>query len=347
MPADPSARRRSRFWLYAPFALLGLVAAGWSVLWHVARGKVEQQLDAGVAREAAAGRSWTCADRSIGGYPFRLEVRCASLGLVSSRWGDEVSLKVGPAVLVAQAWAPGHVILQATGPLAATLPGGASADTSWSLFEASLKLKMDGFERLSLVIDQPVTTLRRPGQPDEVLRSQAFEAHLRPNPQRFAGETAVDLAIETKGTVLPVLDQLLADATPADLDIQATVSQVPAFRRGFNPDALESWRQAAGDVTVSRLSLRKGAIRVEAAGRGGLDDMHRPAGNLDASIAGVERIGGIKVGGLTAGLGAIFGGRQPAGDASGLTPLPPVVLREGRVFLGPIRLPLQPVAPLY
>ena len=53
---------------------------------------------------------------------------------------------------------------------------------------------------------------------------------------------------------------------------------------------------------------------------------------------------------LTAGLGALLGGRANAAQsnaAAGLTPLPPVVLREGRVFLGPVRLPLQPLRPLY
>ena len=50
------------------------------------------------------------------------------------------------------------------------------------------------------------------------------------------------------------------------------------------------------------------------------------------------------------GLGGLLGGRLSAqlpGAAPGLTPLPPVVLREGRVYLGPIRLPLQPLPPLY
>ena len=36
-------------------------------------------LDAWLADEAAAGRQWTCADRSVGGYPFRLEVSCRTL----------------------------------------------------------------------------------------------------------------------------------------------------------------------------------------------------------------------------------------------------------------------------
>ena len=89
-------RRHGRFWLYAPFVLLALLAAGWSGIWGFARSKVDQELDAGLAREVRAGRNWTCRDRNVGGYPFRIEVRCASLTLTSSRWGDEVKLDAGP-----------------------------------------------------------------------------------------------------------------------------------------------------------------------------------------------------------------------------------------------------------
>jgi hypothetical protein len=80
------ARRKSRFWLYAPFVLLVLIAAGWSGFWFYVQGRVTQTLDNALAREVQAGRTWTCADRSVGGYPFRIEVRCSSLMLTSSRW---------------------------------------------------------------------------------------------------------------------------------------------------------------------------------------------------------------------------------------------------------------------
>lgn len=355
MPAATTARRNSRFWLYAPFALLVLLAAGWSGLWMMARSKVEQHLDAGIAREANAGRNWSCRDRSVGGYPFRIEVRCAGVTLVSSRWGDEVKVEAGPMLAVAQASAPGHLILQATGPLTATLPAGRSGDLSWSRLEASLRLTMTGFERISLILRDPVATLRTPDETDGSLRSESarsalFEAHLRPNQQGFASQQAVDVALSTKGTVTGLLDGLLGDAAPSDFDVQATVSQALAFRRGFNPDGLESWRAAGGGVEITRLGLIKGAARLDASGRIGLDEAHRPAGQLDVAVAGIERIAGIRVGGITAGLGALLGGRQGGAQnnaAAGLTPLPPIVLREGRVFLGPLRLPLQPLRPLY
>ena len=345
-------RRHGRFWLYAPFVLLALLAAGWSGIWGFARSKVDQELDAGIAREANAGRSWTCRERSVGGYPFRIEVRCASLSLTSSRWGDEVKVDAGPAVAVAQIWTPGHIILQMTGPMQASLPQGRKGTLDWKDLAASLHLSGLAFERFSLVLGEPVLTVTEPGQDAaETWRASAAEAHLRPNPQRFASDGTVDLAVNAKGGVLPVLEVLIGNGQLADLDLQTSLSRALSFRRGFNPDALEAWRTAGGLLDVTKLVLVKGPTRLEASGQLTLDEAHRPASKVVAAVAGVDRIAGIKVGGLTAGLGALLGGRTGDGGqsntAAGLSPLPPLVLREGRVFLGPLRLPLQPLPPLY
>jgi len=351
--SDPTPmRRHGRFWLYAPFVLLALLAAGWSGIWGFARSKVDQELDAGIAREANAGRNWTCRERSVGGYPFRIEVRCASLTLTSSRWGDEVKVDAGPAVAVAQIWTPGHIILQMTGPMQASLPQGRKAALDWKELAASLHLSGLAFERFSLVLGEPVLTVTEPGQgAAETWRASATEVHLRPNPQRFANEGTVDLAVNAKGGVLPALEALIGNGQLADLDLQASLSRALSFRRGFNPDALEAWRMAGGILDVTKLVLVKGPTRLEGSGQVTLDEAHRPAGKVVAAVAGVDRIAGIKVGGLTAGLGALLGGRTGDGGqsntAAGLSPLPPLVLREGRVFLGPLRLPLQPLQPLY
>lgn len=350
MSASPAApRRNSRFWLYGPFVMLLALALGWSGFWFYGRGKVEAELAAAIAREAEKGRTWTCRDRSVGGYPFRIEVRCADLSLTSTRWGEAVTLSSGALVGVAQASAPRHLILQVAGPFVATLPEGRRIETVWKDFEASLRLTPGGFERLSLQVAEPVSTVTAPGQPTETIRSALFEAHLRPNPARYASEEAIDLAIVSRGAVLPALDALLGDSALSDLDVQATLSRAFAFRKGFNPDALESWRAAPGELSVTRLSLNKGRTRLEATALLGLDEAHRIAGKVDASVAGIDRIGGIRIGGGLSALGGLLGGRPQGGDQAGggLTPLPPIVLRDGRAYIGPLRLPLQPFPPLY
>lgn len=348
MTAPTPARRKSRFWLYAPFVLLVLIAAGWSGFWFYVQGRVTQTLDSALAREVQAGRTWTCADRSIGGYPFRIEARCSSLTLTSSRWGDTVSVQTGPSVAVGQVYTPGLAILQVTGPLQASLPESRKLNLGWKQFEASIALTLSGFERLSAVMAEPNAVLSVPGSADETWRATQLEVHLRRNPTRPATDNVTDIAISAKGSVLPGLDALIGNAEPGDLDLQASVTQSVAFRRGFNPDALETWRVAGGQFELTKLATTKGTARIEASGRLLLDQTHRISGQVNAAVAGIERIGGVQVGGLMAGLGGLFGNRQAqAGGTPGLTPIPPLVLREGRFYLGPLRLPLQPLLPLY
>lgn len=343
-------RRSSRAWLYAPFVLLLLVALGWTAFWFVVRGRVIEAVDAALAREEGLGRSWSCTDRSVTGFPFRVELRCSTLALASARWGEAVRVQTGPAVAVGQIYTPNLVIAQITGPLQANLPEGRKLDLGWTRLETSLSHGTAGPERVSLVVTAPDARLTAPGLAPETWRAASVEAHLRRNPSRPATDQAVDLAIAAKGSVLPALDALLGTTEAGDVDIQATLTQSEAFRIGLNPDALEAWRTAGGQIEVTKLVSVKGPARIEATAQFLIDQTHRPAGQIQASLAGIRQIAGIPVGGLAAGIGGLLGGRLSAqlpGAAPGLNALPPIVLREGRVYLGPIRLPVQPLPALY
>src|SRR5215475_8616341 len=73
--------RRRRWLLFMPFALVVALAAGWSVVWFYAAARAEPELVAWREAERRAGRTQDCASQSIGGYPFRIEVRCGGAGL--------------------------------------------------------------------------------------------------------------------------------------------------------------------------------------------------------------------------------------------------------------------------
>lgn len=344
---DPlPTRRRSRFWLYGPFMLLVVLAAAWCAFWFHARNRIATEIDVALAREIERGRTWTCTDRSIGGFPFRIELRCNALTLTSTRWGDAVRVETGPTVAVGQIYSPGLVIFEASSPAKVTLPEGRVLDLTWKNLDASLAWRSP--ERFALVASEPRGVLTTPGLATENWGAATLEAHLRRNPTRPATDQAVDIAITAKGTILPAIDALLGNSEAGEIDLQAMLTQAESFRKGFNPDALESWRAANGTVELTRLVSTKGKARVDGSGQLLLDPQHRIAGDLQLAAAGIEQIGGLRIGNLLGGLGGFLGGRaNNAGTAPGLTTLPPVSLREGRVFIGPFRLPLQPLPPLY
>lgn len=354
MSADedgPPARRRSRFWLFAPFVGLAFAALAWSAAWFMIRERAEGEIDGWIAAEAVAGRQWSCPGRSVGGFPFRVEVTCPSLDLKRGDW----SASAGRLKTVAQIYQPNHVIAELAGPFRAS-DGRTTLEASWRDLRASFRGGPGRFERASLTANAPMVRIAGLPVGDLDLGGERLEAHVRPHPKRNAGEGAVEVSARATNAVLPLLDALIGGREPATIDLALTATQAgDAALRSVAGD-LERWRQAGGKLEVTRLALVKGARRLESEGEGFLDDLHRPAGRFEVSAEGLEGIIGNLTGGRLGGtagavLGALFGERRGAPEprpAEGkLTRLPPLRIENGRIAFGPLTVPGVRLAPLY
>ncbi len=112
MPAQKGARRVSRLGLIIPFALFALLVIGWIVIWFFARNTFEQRVDQWVSAERAAGSKVDFKSKSVGGFPFRLELDVTSPDYQRTdglKWsGERVQLVVQP-------WNPSHAIFRFPG----------------------------------------------------------------------------------------------------------------------------------------------------------------------------------------------------------------------------------------
>ncbi len=72
--------------------VLLLVAVGWSAVWYLGRGQVEERLDLELARLGTAGWTVTTDDRSIGGFPFGYRVRLEKVAAINGKSGVLVQL---------------------------------------------------------------------------------------------------------------------------------------------------------------------------------------------------------------------------------------------------------------
>jgi hypothetical protein len=107
------------------------------------------------------------------------------------------------------------------------------------------------------------------------------------------------------------------------------------------------------------MRLVKGPRRIEAQGSVAIDDAHRPQGQLNGQVAGIEGLLGQFIGeraGMAGQLlGALFGqpparpqSAQPADpNAPRMKPLPPLKVENGRLFVGPLQLPNLRIPALY
>jgi hypothetical protein len=356
---EPPVRRRGRLGLFLPFILLALAALLWSAGWFYIRDRAGREIDAWLAREASAGRAWTCADRSITGYPFRLELRCGSVALARSDGG----FTLGPLTVLVQIYQPRHALFEATGPFRVR-QGDLTGEAGWSALRGSFHGAADGFVRASLVLDAP--RMEVGGAVPEPVRvsAQHLELHARPTPGRFDSDGAVDISLRLAQALAPAADVLTGNSDPADLALDATLTRATVLRTGTVARELETWRRAEGNLEIAGLSLVKGASRVQAKGSLDIDEAHRPAGQIDLRAAGVETlIGGIVgqrygadrgalvgnlIGGLLGGLAKPRGAEaaSAAGEVA-LKPLPPLRLADGRLLFGPFQIPNVRLAPLY
>jgi hypothetical protein len=64
-------------------------------------------------------------------------------------------------------------------------------------------------------------------------------------------------------------------------------------------------------------------------------------------VANIDQFAGIRLRGGAMDLAAALSGRPAPTSTDALRPLPALEARDGRVFLGPIRLPLPALEPLY
>ncbi|MCJ2088630.1 DUF2125 domain-containing protein [Methylobacterium sp. E-005] len=349
-------RRRSRLGLFLPYILLAVVVIAWSVGWFWIRGRAASEIDGWMAREAAAGRTWGCADRTLTGYPFRLELRCSAVTLERS----DGRFRLGPTTAVAQIYQPRLVLFESAGPFHVD-QGGLTGDASWRALQGSFHGASDGFTRASVVMDDPKVNVTGAETGPIALSGQHLELHARPDPGRYESEGAVDVSLRLVQAAVPQLDALTGTQAPADLALDAALSQATVLRTGPVPRELERWRQAGGTLDIAGLSLAKGEQRVQAKGTLALDAAHRPAGQLNLRAAGIDALVGTIVGqrfGSDRGalVGQLVGGllglsRRPPpdapADATPLKDLPPLRLIDGKVVFSGFPIPNVYLPALY
>lgn len=355
-PQTPSPQRLSRLGLFLPVAFLLVLLAGWSAFWFVARARVHDAITIWLAQEAEQQRQWTCPDRTLGGFPFRFEVRCTDLRFTGTTPAGAVNGTLARFLAVAQVYKPNHVIVEAEGPLVVDREAGNRVALNWRAFDASAVFTGNRLDRFSIVVAEPVVHAgSQQSRPDDLggplLNAASWQSHLRIDPERPAEDHVYDLAVTLKDARIPELDAALGNADPVTVAFQGAITEAAPFTAKAPSVEFERWRLAGGRFEIDELSVTKGKQRLQARGQLSLDDLRRPQGRIDASVAGLDDLlASLGLGGrgnLIAGGLAILGGGASGANAAapGLTPLPPVAIRDGQLFVGPFA--VQRVAPLY
>jgi hypothetical protein len=289
-------RRRPLWRLFILPILLVIAALGWSAFWFYSATQVDSASDAWRAREAKSGRVYDCAKRSVAGFPFRLEVRCdgVSVSLSSQTAGQTatqapVTAKLGEILVVAQVYDPKLLIAEFTAPATIYDRGQQPSMTvNWRTARSSVVGLPGVPQRASIVFDDPSIDRVNGAVQAPLARAKHIELH-----GRLAEGSALDRpVIETvlkieRGSVQEV-HPLLAE--PFDADARTMLSGLKDFSPKPWPQRFREIQAAGGHVEIVQSRIQQGDLVAVAAGTLGLSAQGRLDGELQMTVAGIEKV---------------------------------------------------------
>jgi hypothetical protein len=310
--------RRTRWLIAAPLILVLVLAVAWSGVWLYASREAEARINDWQAQQAKAGRVFTCGQQAVGGFPFRIEVRCTNTVAELKDTQPPIAIRLKEILVVAQVWDPKLLIAEFTGPLSVSEPGQAPHVTaSWTLAQASVRGTPSRPERASIAVDNLKLDGAAPGTP--LFDSKHAEFHARVQFGSWPHSPAVDLAINLKAATAPGLGPYTRE--PLDADAKAVLHGVKDLSPKSLPARLREWQAAGGKLEIQSARVVQSDAVAIASGTLALSQRGRLDGALRLTVAGFEKF-----------LPAIGGER--GGPALGLDRVAPALSAIDRVVPG-------------
>lgn len=288
--------RRRRLWPVFVMPVLVLVAAvAWSMFWFYSASQVDQTVDAWRAREASSGRIYDCANRSVAGFPFRLEVRCSgvSVALTSQTAGQAatqtpLTARLAEILVVAQVYDPKLLIAEFTAPAVLSERGQQpSMVVNWSKARSSVVGLPGPPQRASIVFDDAQLDRISAAVQAPLARARHVELHGRLAASSTSDHPVLETVLQLAGASIQDVHPLLAE--PFDVDVRALLSGLKDFSPKPWPERFRELQAAGGHVEIVGARAQQGDLIAVATGSLGLSPSGHLDGELQMTVAGIEK----------------------------------------------------------
>jgi hypothetical protein len=282
----------NRIFMYGPVALLLTIVILYSVFWRVQAETLAARLDRANGGELIPGVSFSFAQKTVGGFPFRLDVLLSGVSFGYHNGGAELEWRSDRIALHRLAYGPGQFIFEADGIQSFTWTAGQdSRPATVSLMpetaRASAILTGGRLVRLDLDIWRPhgkEQTAQQPQIDFSADRAQ-FHALARRNDtldlvlQIDNGRAGAAAAPATLQASFPLIDcRATLDRAGSLLGVENGTEDVAG--------ALQQWRAQQGSIDVTSLALNWPDSRANLRGRLTLDSGDHLSGILRGDQVG-------------------------------------------------------------
>jgi hypothetical protein len=294
----------NRIWIYGPVGLLLLAIILYSVFWRVQADMLAARLDSANGGELVPGVVFTFAEKTVGGFPFRLDAVLSGVSFVDRRPDGETAWRTERMAIHKLSYRNNLYVLEVAGLQSFALPGenGEPPRVTYvtpALARASAIIEDGRLARFDLDV-RDVEAKDARATPDEQRTFSASRAQFH---LLARADDTIDLALKVENANIgqgyrPKLGGALVLA-----DLRGRIAQGASFEvlergSGSLTDALEHWRQNGGTVAVERLALDWAGIKTDLTGEIGVDEAHRLSGELKGEVDAGAALGALAGGQL-------------------------------------------------
>jgi hypothetical protein len=279
------SKSRRRRWPLVLIVLLIVFGGLWAGGWYYGAGVAARTIDGWKAREAKAGRVYTCASQTIGGFPFGIDIHCADPGADFRSNRPPVVLRAKDMLVTAHLWQPTVLTTDFIGPLTIADPGPDTRITAtWKRAQSEVHGLPTSPETVSFRVDQPL--VNRTGDSQNLFKADKLGLNGRLLSGTVRDHPVIETVLKLVAATAPYWHP--AAATPVDADITAVL-------RGLKDFSPKPWRarfhelQAAnGRIEITKARVRQRDTIAIANGVLSLSPAGRLNGELKLTVANLE-----------------------------------------------------------
>jgi hypothetical protein len=283
--ANPVPRRR--WWPLVVVALLVVLGGLWAGVWHYGAGVAERTIEGWKAREARAGRVYTCASQSIGGFPFGIEMRCADASAELKSNNPPLAVKARDMVVTASVLQPTVLTTEFVGPLTVAEPGQAPfASATWKHAQTQVHGLPVSPESVTVSLQQPVVD--RTGSTENIFKAERLDLNGRLVSGTVRDNPVIEIVLKLLSASAPYWHP--AAAVPLDADITAVLKGLKDFSPKPWPQRFRELQEAGGRIEISKARVQQRDVIAIANGALGLSPAGRLDGQLRLTVANLDKL---------------------------------------------------------